>query len=156
MTETYTIYTQSDDGLRVWINNQQVIDDWNDHAAGPDTEVSGTISMTMGNQYDIRIEYYESIGQASVQVYWSNPNLSKEIIPQTQLYSGFTQDNLGDVNLDANENIVDALLIAKYYVGLNPSPFNTDAADTNCDDSINIVDALLTAQYYVGLINVFC
>ena len=62
----------------------------------------------------------------------------------------------GDVNTDGQVNIVDALIVAQYYVGLDPSPFDADAADTNCDGSVNIVDALLIAQYYVGLITEFC
>ena len=61
----------------------------------------------------------------------------------------------GDVNTDGSINIVDALLIAQYYVGLTPSPFDPASADTNGDGSINIVDALLVAQYYVGLITEF-
>lgn len=105
--------------MRVWINNQQIIDDWTDHAASEETEASGTIYMEMGNQYDIRIEYYESGGDASVQMYWSNPYLSREIIPQSQLYSGgIPAGNPGDVNEDGSIDIVDALLIAQYYVGL--------------------------------------
>ncbi|MBN2443126.1 MAG: cellulase family glycosylhydrolase, partial [Spirochaetales bacterium] len=68
-----------------------------------------------------------------------------------------TQGNLrGDVNGDTTIDIVDALLIAQHYVGLNPPGFNASAADTNCDNNIDIVDALLIAQYYVGLITVFC
>ena len=35
-TETYTFYTMSDDGVRLWIDGQQIIDDWNDHAAQVD------------------------------------------------------------------------------------------------------------------------
>ena len=58
----------------------------------------------------------------------------------------------GDVNSDSSINIVDALLIAQYYVGLNPENFDQNAADVNADGSINIVDALLIAQLYVGLI----
>jgi hypothetical protein len=64
--------------------------------------------------------------------------------------------NIGDVNEDGTIDIVDALLIAQYYVGLSPDPFNYDNADTNCDSNVNIVDALLVAQYYVGLISSFC
>jgi alpha-galactosidase len=63
---------------------------------------------------------------------------------------------LGDANGDESIDIVDALLIAQYYVGLDPSGFIPGNADTNCDGSIDIVDALLVAQYYVGLINSFC
>jgi lysophospholipase L1-like esterase len=63
---------------------------------------------------------------------------------------------VGDVNSDGAIDIVDALLTAQYYVGLDPQNFNAANADTNCDGSIDIVDALLIAQYYVGLINQFC
>ena len=59
----------------------------------------------------------------------------------------------GDVNRDSQITIVDALLVAHYYVELNPSGFDSSLADTNCDYSITIVDALLIAQYYVGLIS---
>lgn len=69
---------------------------------------------------------------------------------------GSVPGNLGDVNSDGAVDIVDALLVAQFYVGLNPSNFNKDNADTNCDGSIDIVDALLIAQYYVGLISSFC
>ena len=63
---------------------------------------------------------------------------------------------LGDVNGNSKVDIVDALLTAKYYVGLNPSNFNKELANVNCDNTINIVDALLIARYYVGIINKFC
>jgi len=63
---------------------------------------------------------------------------------------------LGDVNGDLSINIIDALLVAQYYVGLDPEVFITENADTDCSNSINIVDALLIAQYYVGLISGFC
>jgi glucuronoarabinoxylan endo-1,4-beta-xylanase len=61
----------------------------------------------------------------------------------------------GDVNNNGSIDIVDALLIAQYYVGLNPSGFSSSAADTNCSGGIDIVDALLVAQLYVGLITEF-
>ncbi|MBN2531455.1 MAG: cellulase family glycosylhydrolase [Spirochaetales bacterium] len=63
---------------------------------------------------------------------------------------------LGDVNSDGAIDIVDALLTAQYYVGLDPSVFDPLAADVNCDNVIDIVDALLIAQYYVGLVVEFC
>jgi hypothetical protein len=62
---------------------------------------------------------------------------------------------LGDVNNNGSIDIVDALAIAQYSVGINPSPFYTSAADVDADGNINIVDALLVAQYYVGIISQF-
>ena len=61
--------------------------------------------------------------------------------------------NCGDVNDDDVVDIVDALLIAQYYVQLDPNPFNADVADVNGDGVIDIIDALLVAQYYVDLID---
>jgi endoglucanase len=58
----------------------------------------------------------------------------------------------GDVNNSGAVDIVDALLVAQYYVGLTPANFNTAVADVNCSGAIDIVDALRIAQYYVGLI----
>jgi lysophospholipase L1-like esterase len=62
----------------------------------------------------------------------------------------------GDANGSGTVDIVDALLIAQYYVGLAPSGFVSANADANCSGAIDIVDALLVAQYYVGLISKFC
>ncbi|MBN2532202.1 MAG: cellulase family glycosylhydrolase [Spirochaetales bacterium] len=62
----------------------------------------------------------------------------------------------GDTNGDGSVDIIDALQIAQYYVGLDPANFNIGVADTNCDGSVDVIDALLVAQYYVGLINNFC
>ena len=64
--------------------------------------------------------------------------------------------NLGDVNNDNSIDIIDALLIAQYYVGLDPAGFDVSVADVNCDGRVDIVDALLIAQYYVGLVSEFC
>jgi spore coat protein H len=61
----------------------------------------------------------------------------------------------GDVNTDGAINIVDALLVARYYVGLDVPDFNTVYADVDGNGSVQITDALLIARYYVGLITSF-
>ena len=60
------------------------------------------------------------------------------------------------MNSDGVVDIIDALLTAQYYVGLNPTGYNSDAADSNCDGEVTIVDALLIAQLYVNLISQLC
>jgi len=59
---------------------------------------------------------------------------------------------LGDVNNDSIVNILDALMIARYYVGFNPVGFNIDNADVDCNNVITILDALIVARCYVKLI----
>lgn len=62
---------------------------------------------------------------------------------------------MGDVDGNGKVDIVDALVVARYSVGLNPSPFIVKNGDVNMDNKITIVDALLVARYYVGMIKEF-
>jgi uncharacterized repeat protein (TIGR03806 family) len=82
-SEIYTFYTTTDDGVRLWVNGQLVVDKWQDQSP---TEWSGTIALTAGQRYDIRMVYYENAGGAVAQLSWSSPSTSKGIIPQNQLY----------------------------------------------------------------------
>ena len=82
-TQTYTFYTVTDDGVRLWINGQLVVDKWQDQ--GP-TEWSGQIALTAGQRYDIRMEFYENGGGATAKLLWSSASQTKEIIPQGRLY----------------------------------------------------------------------
>lgn len=86
-TETYTFYTTSDDGARlfIWANGQKVtvIDTWIDQAA---TEHSGTIALLGGQRYNIEMDYYENGGDAAAMLSWSSPSTTKAIVPMTQLY----------------------------------------------------------------------
>nr|WP_277881241.1 PA14 domain-containing protein [Leptolyngbya sp. FACHB-321] len=84
-TEAYTFYTRSDDSVRLWVNGQLLIDNWADHDL---TEDSGTIALAAGQNYDIKLEYYERAGGATAQLLWSSPTQAKEIIPASQLFQG--------------------------------------------------------------------
>jgi len=150
-SENYTFYDYTDDGCRLTIGGQTIIDVWSDEEP---IEYTGTINLNAEQRYPIVVEYYENGGEAVAQLSWSSNSQPKQIIQQDRLYSANVQGDLGDVNDDGSINIVDALLIAQYYVGT--ASIDTSRADTNCDGTVNIVDALLIAQYYVGLISQFC
>lgn len=84
-SENYTFYTNSDDGVRVWVNNKLVINRWVDQAP---TEVASTpITLKAGQKYPIKVEYFENQGGAVVQLIWSSHSQAKEIVPQTSLFS---------------------------------------------------------------------
>ena len=80
---TYTFYTVSDDGVRLWVNGVQVINQWTDHAP---TEHSGTIALTAGQRYAIRMEHYENGGGATARLLWSHVSIAKAIVPAARLY----------------------------------------------------------------------
>jgi glucose/arabinose dehydrogenase len=82
VTGTHTFYTVSDDGVRLWVDNVLVVDNWTDH---PPTENSGTINLTAGQRYDIRMELYENAGGTVARLLWSAPGLPKEVVPTRQL-----------------------------------------------------------------------
>ena len=79
----YTFYTQSDDGARLWINGQQIINNWADRAP---TESSGTIQLEAGQRYDIRMEFHEKNGSATARLLWSSASIPKSVVPSSRLY----------------------------------------------------------------------
>jgi hypothetical protein len=82
-TQTYTFYSTTDDGVRLWVNGTLLIDHWVNQSA---TEWSGSIALTAGTNYNLKMEYYQSGASASAALSWSAPSQSKQLIPTTQLY----------------------------------------------------------------------
>ena len=83
-TETYTFFTQSTHGVRLWVNGQELINDWADH---PLTEDSGTISLQAGQTYSIQMEYQQTGGDDVARLLWASPSTPKQVIPTSQLYA---------------------------------------------------------------------
>jgi glucose/arabinose dehydrogenase len=86
-TETYTFFTQSDDGVRLWVNGALLIDNWTNHAL---TENSGSIALAAGQRYAIRMEFYENGGGAVARLLWASPSTPKSTVPRSQLYSALS------------------------------------------------------------------
>ncbi|MBT9315667.1 DUF4347 domain-containing protein [Leptothoe spongobia] len=83
-SEEYVFQTTSDDGIRLWVNDQLLINNWTDHGPTVDT---GSIVLEAGQRYDIRVDYYENGGNATVDLKWSSDSQELELIPRSQLYS---------------------------------------------------------------------
>ena len=82
--ETYTFTTIADDGVRLWVNGQLLVDDWNTHSTL--TTNSGSITLNAQQLYNIQLDYFQNTGNAVAQLLWSSPSTALAIIPQTQLY----------------------------------------------------------------------
>ena len=80
---SYTFYTNTDDGVRLWVNDQLLIDKWIPQSP---TEWSASISLTQGALVNITMEYYEQGGGAVAQLSWSGPGIGKQIIPSQYLH----------------------------------------------------------------------
>jgi PA14 domain len=74
----------SDDGVRLWVNGQQIINNWTNHAP---TENSGTIALTAGQRYDIRMEFFENAGGATARLLWSSASVPKAVVPTARLFA---------------------------------------------------------------------
>jgi hypothetical protein len=82
-SEDYTFYTTSDDGIRLWINGQLVVNDWSSHSA---RERHGHISLEACQRYPITIEYFENSGSAVAILRWSSASQPYGVVPQPNLY----------------------------------------------------------------------
>lgn len=78
----FTFSTVADDGVRLWVNNTSVIDDWQDHQA---TEKTGTIRLNVGKKYPIKLQYYDNAYNSRIRLRWSGPSIPLQLIPSTAL-----------------------------------------------------------------------
>jgi hypothetical protein len=63
----YTFFAKVDDGVRLWVDGNLVINAWFDQAA---TTYNGSINVGDGPHH-ILVEYYEDAGMASISVWWT-------------------------------------------------------------------------------------
>jgi glucose/arabinose dehydrogenase len=82
-SQAFTFYTSSDDGVRLWLNNVLLIDNWTDHGLTEDRATSTVLNA--GQAYPIRLEFYESGGAAVSKLSWSSASQTKQIIPASRL-----------------------------------------------------------------------
>lgn len=82
-TQTYTFTTRSDDGVRLWVNGVQLVNNWTNHYP---VENSNTIALVGGTKYDIVMEHYEADLGSVAQLFWQSASQPKQIVPQTAFF----------------------------------------------------------------------
>jgi putative heme-binding domain-containing protein len=76
-TGTYTFFTSSDDGSRLYLDRRCVVDNDGDHGR---RERSGTIELAAG-PHAIALTFYEQGGAQGLAVSWEGPGFAKQAIP---------------------------------------------------------------------------
>jgi cytochrome c peroxidase len=68
---TYYFRATMDDGMRIYINGAQVINNW--WATNGATTTSKAVTLVAGMKYSIRVEYFEQTGAATAKLTWRPP-----------------------------------------------------------------------------------
>jgi hypothetical protein len=79
-SETYTFYPTTDDGVRLWVNDVQILNLWTNRRAA--TEAKASIDLAGGQRYPITMEFYNAEGTAVAELRWESPSIPKDLIPQ--------------------------------------------------------------------------
>lgn len=81
-TETYTFITTTDDGVRLWVGGNLLIDRWIPQSP---TEWTATMPLEAGVPYPVVLEYYEAGGGATAILEWESASQARQVIPATRL-----------------------------------------------------------------------
>ncbi|MFD5855731.1 LamG-like jellyroll fold domain-containing protein [Streptomyces chartreusis] len=80
-TGDYTFYAIGDNGFRLFIDGEPVIDHWE-----PDwdkEQTSAAIRLNAGEKHDFRLEMFQDFGGANMFLRWAGPGLSKQLVPMS-------------------------------------------------------------------------
>jgi len=88
----YTFYMATDDGGRLRIGDMVLLERWQRQEA---VETTVTLALEAGKRYPLRMEYFDSFGNARARLLWSGPELPKSIIPRERLYAASFLTNHG-------------------------------------------------------------
>lgn len=69
-TGKYKLGIISDDGCRLFVDGEKIVEEWNNHPMAP---FMSEINLEEGKIYQITIEYYEATGDAGVHFVWESP-----------------------------------------------------------------------------------
>jgi hypothetical protein len=82
-SDDYRFVVRANDGVRLWIDKQLLIDDWEDQPVG---DRAATISLKSGQAHTVRLEYYQATASApEIHLSWSSSSAPTSIVPTNAL-----------------------------------------------------------------------
>jgi len=86
----HAFFASADDGIRVFVDDQAVLDDWNAHTV---TDSTGKVTLTAG-MHALRIEYFQIDGPAHLAITWQPPGGVRGALPTEALAPATAQPKL--------------------------------------------------------------
>ncbi|ROS72128.1 LamG-like jellyroll fold domain-containing protein [Cellulomonas sp. PhB143] len=80
-TGDYTFYAIGDNGFRLFVDGKAVIDHWE-----PDwdkEQTSKPVHLEAGERHDLRLEYFQDGGGASMTLRWSSATVARQVVPES-------------------------------------------------------------------------
>jgi len=163
-TGTYTFYSSSDDGFRVWVNDTLIDDFWTDHAATASTSTG--IALTAGIKYNIVVEFYENGGSSVSRLAWKIPSsacasfAACTIVPRANLFptsgTSFPLDRAGNTDYNPNDRDFTNDNFIRHYNADGTGSIANGATVTATVGGVNLTATNTNGtglSYVTGLIN---
>jgi hypothetical protein len=123
-SETYTFSVRHNDGVRLWINGQLIIDKWHH---GPHVTDTGSIALRHKHFYDLRLEFFDGTRTAAISLMWSSHSQPLQVVPTDRLFA--YNERFAQIG-DFGRTTPYATGTAKIVLGWNPD-FIVTAGDNN-------------------------
>ena len=149
--ETYTFYAAGDDGFRLYVNDQLLVDRWQNHSH--DSSYTGTIDLVAGQSYAFRLDYRQDYSEASMKVEWSSASQVREVIPADHFHTAdqtptiavpSQQNGIADQPITFSETHGNAIAIAELHN--NGNPLTVTIAASQGSFTLNGVTGLTFAE----------
>lgn len=75
----YNLGFTADDGARLYLDGQLLIDAW---SSNPAKTVTKEVTLEAGRSYDLRMEYFQNNREAVAKLVWSSPQLAERLIDE--------------------------------------------------------------------------
>ena len=85
-TGNFRFQTRSNDGVRLWVNGDLIIDNWTKHATA--TDISADVALVKDQRYTVTLEMYDDSGIGVAKLLWMRPGTTTySVIVQNRLYA---------------------------------------------------------------------
>jgi uncharacterized protein (DUF1800 family) len=84
-TQVYTLFANADNGVRLWVNGQLLINNWPPNTVTTG-EKSAVIAFEAGSRYPLVFEHYNNTSGHVAILSWQSSSQVKQVVPKSRLF----------------------------------------------------------------------